>query len=115
MPPLAVEARNAAAQLVDGLHQIVALPDQGFELFGDLHRLFVGAEIDATQPLAVLAKADEFFLDVFGRRNLLGFEASGSHNLIRLALQNFADAALAGLVPLLRGFEVGIVPGMVFA
>ncbi len=55
----AVEAGNAAAQLGDRLDEIVALPDQAVELLGHRFGLFLGAEIDAAETLAVVAEAEQ--------------------------------------------------------
>ena len=55
---LAVEALDALAQPLDRLDQVVALGHQGGVLRLDLAQLFLGAQIDRAEPLAV---APQFF------------------------------------------------------
>ena len=61
---LAIEALDALAQPLDRLDQIVALGDQAVVLGLDLAQLFLGAQIDGAEPLALAADAVEAFLDL---------------------------------------------------
>ena len=50
------DAGNAAAQLVDGLDQVVAFLDQPVELLGNLLGLFVGTQVDAAQQYELMVR-----------------------------------------------------------
>ena len=65
---LAVEALDALAQPLDRFGQIVALGDQAGVLRLDLVQLFLGAQVDGAEPLAVAAQLVEPFLDRRRRR-----------------------------------------------
>ena len=65
---LAVEALDALAQPLDGFDQVVALGGQRGVLGLDLAQLFLGAQIDGAEPLAVAAQLFEIFLDLGERR-----------------------------------------------
>ncbi len=63
---LAVERADAAAQLLDGLDQVVALADHAVELRLDLGQLVVGTQIDAAEAFALALQAVELVLDAAG-------------------------------------------------
>ena len=92
---LAVEALDALAQPLDGFDQVVALGGQRRVLGLDLAQLFLGAQIDGAEPLAVAAQLFEVFLDLgerrqFGARLDLGERRHG----MRLDFQHVVDFAL---------------------
>ena len=66
----AVEALDALAQPLDGFDQVVALGGQRGVLGLDLAQLFLGAQIDGAEPLAVAAQLFEVLLDLGERRQL---------------------------------------------
>src|SRR5438309_168387 len=92
---LAVEALDALAQRLDGLHQIVALGGQRGVLGFDLAQLFLGAQIDRTEPLAIPPQLFEILLDLGKRRQLLARLDLGEpgHGL-RFDFEHVVDFAL---------------------
>ena len=92
---LAVEALDALAQPLDGLDQIVAFGGQCRVLGLDLAQLFLGAQIDRAQPVAVAAQLFEILLDLgewrqFRARLDLGEAGDG----LRLDFEHVVDFAL---------------------
>ena len=61
---LAVEALDAEPQLLDRLHQVVALGGERGVLGFDLAQFFLGAQVDRAQPLALAAQPLQPFLDL---------------------------------------------------
>ena len=92
---LAVEALDALAQPLDGFHQVVALGGERGVLGFDLAQLFLGAQIDRAEPLAVAAQLFEIFLDLGKRRQFRArLDLGQSRHALRLDFQHVVDFAL---------------------
>jgi hypothetical protein len=61
---IAVEILDALAQSLDRLHQIVALRSKRRMLGLDLAQLFLGAQVDGAEPLALAAQPFELGFDL---------------------------------------------------
>ena len=112
----AVEAPDAAAQFGDGLDQIVAFLDEAVELLGHFLGLLLGAQIDAAEPLAIVAQAwracarSRRWPEVLPTsRPAGGTISSGAH------CSASRDAPLGFRMTLARRFEPGLETGVILA
>ena len=112
---LAVEALDALAQPLDRFGEVVALGDEAGVLRLDLLQLFLGAQVDGAEPLAVAPQLVEPLLD---RRDLgqrvARRDLGERRDVCRLGLEHLADfvrdvggAAVRGLEPLLGARLLG--------
>src|SRR6185437_14160141 len=112
----AVQALDAAAQPVDGAHQIVAIGHQGGQarfLFGGF---FLGAQIDAAKLFAFLLQALDTLLGLFQRRQFLAVLDLGPFGQFRRrAFQFVLDAGLQFFDALGGGFRQGLGAGAFLA
>jgi hypothetical protein len=83
----------APAQLADRFDDVVALLDQRLQPVGKLLLLFLGAQIDGAEPLALHLQPVEFALDLahVGHRSV-GFQAGQPHHLVRGVFSVSLDA-----------------------
>ena len=101
-----VEALDALAQPLDGFDQIVALGGQRGVLGLDLAQLFLGAQIDGAEPLAVAAQLFEVFLDLGQRRQFRArLDLGERRDRMRLDFEHVVDFALDVGKPALGAFH----------
>ena len=90
-----VEALDALAQPLDGFDQVVAFGGQRRVLGLDLAQLFLGAQIDGAEPLAVAAQLFEVFLDLGERRQFRArLDLGKRRHRMRLDFEHVVDFAL---------------------
>ena len=114
---LAVEALDAQPQFLDRFHQVVAFGGEVGVLGLDLAQLFLGAQVDRAQPLALAAQPLQrcFDLGQFGQR-LAGLDARPeSATADGLDLQHVADFAADVGEPALGALEALLGAGQFLA
>ena len=91
----AVEVLDALAEALDRLDQVVALLGETVMLGLDLAQLFLGAQIDGAEPLALAADAVELGLDVGDVGQLLArLDLGKLGDRRRLDFEHLADLVL---------------------
>ena len=93
--PFAVEALDRLPQLADRLDDVLALGDDRLEPLGKLLLLFLGAQIDRAQPLALDLQPFEPALDLgdVGQRRV-GLQPGLADHQMRRRVQRLLDARL---------------------